>query len=138
MKILCGYQEVLEVMNDGVTPLLVEDTTAQQATFKEEKKKDYKALFLIHSCVDNDNFEKVGDCTSAKQAWEILKKTYEVADRAKVVRLQTHKRQFKLIQMEERESVNDYITCITHLVNQMKTCGETVTIPNVVAKILRS
>ena len=56
MKVFFGYQEVLEVMNDGVTPLLVEDTTAQQATFKEEKKKDYKALFLIHSCVDNDNF----------------------------------------------------------------------------------
>src|ERR1051325_8236944 len=110
MKILCGYQEVLEVMNDGVTPLLVDDTTAQQATFKEEKKKDYKALFLIHSYVDNDNVAKVGDCTSAKQTWEILKKAYEGAEKAKVVRLQTHKRQFELIQMEDKESINDYIT----------------------------
>src|ERR1044072_1204818 len=61
MKILFGYQEVFEVVNDGVTPLVAEATAAQQATFKEEKKKDYKSLFLIHFCVDNDNFEKVGD-----------------------------------------------------------------------------
>ena len=68
MKVLFGYQEVLEVVNDGVTPLIAEATTAQQATFKEEKKKKiYKALFLIHSYVDNDNFEKVGDCDSTKQ-----------------------------------------------------------------------
>src|ERR1051325_5064726 len=91
MKVLFGYQEVLKVVNDGVTPLVAEATAAQQAPFKEEKKKDYKALFLIHSCVDNDNFEKVGDCTSTKHAWEILKKAYEGADKAKVVRLQTHK-----------------------------------------------
>lgn len=39
---------------------------------KEEKKKDYKALFLIHQCVDGDNFENFVDCDSSKQAWEIL------------------------------------------------------------------
>ena len=68
MKVLFGYQEVLEVVNDAVTPLVVEATVGQQATFMEENKKDYKSLFLIHSCVDNANFEKVGDCTSTKQA----------------------------------------------------------------------
>ena len=55
-----------------------------------------------------------------------------------MVRLQTHKRQFELVQMEEKESINDYITRITCLVNQMKACGETVIVQNVVAKILRS
>lgn len=47
-------------------------------------------LFLIHQCVDGHNFEKVGDCDSSKQAWEILEKTYAGADKAKVVRLQNH------------------------------------------------
>ena len=92
MKVLFGYQDVLEVIKDGVTSLVEGATDAQKATFKEEKKKDYKALFLIHSCVDGDNFEKVGDCDSAKQAWEILEKAYAGAAKAKVVRLQTHKR----------------------------------------------
>ena len=92
MKVLFGYQDVLGVVNDGVTPLRADATAAQQATFKEEEKKYYKTLFLIYSCVDNDNFKKVGDYGSAKQEWEILKKAYEEADKAKVVRLKTHKR----------------------------------------------
>ncbi|XP_058775646.1 uncharacterized protein LOC131649925 [Vicia villosa] len=86
MKVLFGYQEVLDIVNNGVTPLGAEPTAAHQATFREEKKKDYKALFLIHSCVDGDNFEKVGDCESARQAWLILEKAYAGAAKAKVVR----------------------------------------------------
>ncbi|XP_050890645.1 uncharacterized protein LOC127096066 [Lathyrus oleraceus] len=40
---------------------------------------------MIHSCVDNDNFEKVDDCESAKQAWEILEKAYVGVVKAKIV-----------------------------------------------------
>jgi hypothetical protein len=138
MKVLFGYQEVLEIVINGVTPLGADATEAVIATHKEEKKKNYKALFLIHSCVDNDNFEKVGDCESAKQAWEILEKAYAGAVKAKVVRLQTYKRQFELTQMEEKETINDYITRITRLVNQIKSCGETILEQNVVSKVLRS
>ena len=46
MKVLFGYQDVLEVIKNGVS-LLVEDATdAQRATHKEEKKKDCKRCFL--------------------------------------------------------------------------------------------
>ncbi|XP_073222329.1 uncharacterized protein [Cicer arietinum] len=117
MKVLFGYQE---------------------AKFKEDKKKGYKALFLIHSCVDSDNFKKVGDCDSAKTAWGILEKAYAGADKAKVVRLQTHKRQFELLQMEDKETINDYVTRVTRLGNQMKSCGEVVSEQNFVSKVLRS
>lgn len=91
---------------------------------------------MIHSCVDEDNFEKVGDCDSAKKAWDILEKAYAGVDKPKVVRLQTHKRQFELLQMEEKEMVNDYITRVTRLVNQMKACGELVSEENIVSKVL--
>ncbi|XP_073224917.1 uncharacterized protein [Cicer arietinum] len=138
MKVLFGYQDVLDMITDGITPLGKEATAAQQAKFKEDKKKDYKALFLIHSCVDSDNFEKVGDCDSTKTAWGILEKAYAGADKAKVVRLQTHKRQFELLQMEDKETINDYVTCVTRLGNQTKSCGEAVSEQNFVSKVLRS
>ncbi|XP_050914572.1 uncharacterized protein LOC127129430 [Lathyrus oleraceus] len=112
MKVLFGYQDVLDVITTSVTPLVEEATAAQQATHKEEKKKDYKALFLIHSCVDSDNLEKVGDCENL--------------------------RCYKLLQMEEKETVNDYVTRVTRLVNQMKSCGEAVSEQNIVSKVLRS
>ncbi|XP_050896682.1 uncharacterized protein LOC127103470 [Lathyrus oleraceus] len=66
MKVLFDYQDILKVIKNGVTPLARNVTEAQQATHKEEKKKDYKVLFLIHQCVNGDNFEKVGHCDSSK------------------------------------------------------------------------
>nr|XP_004516686.1 uncharacterized protein LOC101512199 [Cicer arietinum] len=138
MKVLFGYQDVLDMITNGITPLGKEATAAQQAKFKEDKKKDYKALFLINSCVDSDNFEKVGDCDSAKTAWGILEKAYASADKAKVARLQNHKRRFELLQMEDKETINDYVTRVTRLGNQMKSCGEAVSEQNFVSKVLRS
>ena len=48
----------------------------EKAAHKELKKKDYKALFIIHQCVDADKFEKVSDIESAKKAWAILEKSF--------------------------------------------------------------
>ena len=95
MKVLFGYQDVLKVVNNGVTPLVAGATEMQKVAHRKENKKDYKTLFLISSRVDNDNFEKVGDCNSTKQTYEILKKVYKGgADKKKVVKLETHNRQF--------------------------------------------
>lgn len=55
-----------------------------------------------------------------------------------MVRLQTHKRQLELIQVEENETINDFSTRITWLGNQVKACRETVTEQYVIAKILCS
>lgn len=55
-----------------------------------------------------------------------------------MVRLQNHKHQLKLIQIEEKDTINEFTTRITRLVNQVKACGETVTQQYVVAKILHS
>ena len=56
----------------------------------------------------------------------------------KYVRLQTHKRAYELLQMEDNESVADFFTRVTKLVNQIKVCGEVITTRSVVTKILRS
>ena len=54
------------------------------------------------------------------------------------MRLQTHKRTYELLQMEDSESISDFFTRVTKLVNQIKVYGETLTIIVVVSKILRS
>lgn len=121
MKMLFGYQDVLEVIKND-TPII------QNAN---------KALFLIHQCVDGYNFEKVR-LRFIKTSLRDIRESLCRADKAKVVRLQTHKRQLKLIQMEEKEIINDFATRITRLVNQVKACGESITEQYVVAKILCS
>ena len=62
MKVLFGYQDVLEVIKNEVNPLVEGTIVAQQVMHKEDKKKDFNTLFLIHQYMDGDNFEKVYDC----------------------------------------------------------------------------
>lgn len=64
--------------------------------------------------------------------------TYVGDGKEKVVMLQTHKRHLELIQMEEKETINDFTMRITRLVNQVKACGETFMEQYVVAEILCS
>ncbi|WJX25474.1 hypothetical protein P8452_14509 [Trifolium repens] len=138
MRVVFGFQDVWDLVQGGVEPVTESSTDAQKAVHKELKKRDYKALFIIHQCVNPDNFERVGDAQSAKEAWDNLEKAYGGATKVKKVRLQTHKRQYELLQMEEKESVGDFITRVTKLVNLMKGCGETISDQSVVEKILRS
>ncbi|GAU30980.1 hypothetical protein TSUD_104940 [Trifolium subterraneum] len=138
MKVVFGFQDVWDLVQSGVEPITDASSDVEKATFKELKKKDYKALFIIHQCVSPDNFERVSDALSSKEAWDNLEKAYGGATKVKKVRLQTYKRQFELLQMEEKESVGDFVTRVTKLVNLMKGCVETMNDQYVVEKILRS
>ena len=69
----------------------------------------------------------MSDSESAKEAWEILEKSFGGAKKVKEVRLQTHKRMYELLQREDSESITDFFTRVTKLVNQIKICGESLT-----------
>ncbi|MCI00852.1 hypothetical protein A2U01_0021874, partial [Trifolium medium] len=83
MKVVFGFQDVWDLVQGGVEPITESSSDAQKATFKELKKKDYKALFIIHQCVSPDNFERVGDAQSSKEAWDNLEKVYGGATKVK-------------------------------------------------------
>ncbi|WJX18783.1 hypothetical protein P8452_08547 [Trifolium repens] len=138
MKVVFGYLDVMDQVTNGVVPITDSSTDAEKATHKELKKKDFKALFIIHQSVNPDIFEKVSDSQSSKEAWDVLSVAYGGDEKVKKVRLQTHKREYELIQMEEKETVSDFFTRISKLVNAMKSCGEVVSAQNIVEKILRS
>ncbi|XP_075102003.1 uncharacterized protein LOC142177412 [Nicotiana tabacum] len=125
MKALLGAYDVwVEVGGDGV-----EDDAAF-------KKKDQKALTLIHQSLDDKMFEKVANATTSKQAWGILQTSFKDLDKVKRFRLQTLRREFESLHMKESESVSDYISRVLAIVNQMKRYGEDLSDDRVVAKIL--
>ncbi|CAJ2677087.1 unnamed protein product [Trifolium pratense] len=138
MKVLFNYQDVMDQVINGVESLSEGATEVQRTQHKELKKKDYKALFIIHQSVSPDIFEKVGDCESAKQAWDILATAYAGDQKVKKVKLQTLRSKFAQLQMEEKETVSEFFTKIAKLVNEMKACGEIVSGTMRVEKILRS
>ncbi|XP_019451740.1 PREDICTED: uncharacterized protein LOC109353833 [Lupinus angustifolius] len=84
------------------------------------------------------NFENISAAPSSKEAWEILEKNYSGGKKIKKVRLLTLKRQYELMQMDEQESIAEYLNRLRSLINQMKGCGETLIEQYVVEKILRT
>jgi CII-binding regulator of phage lambda lysogenization HflD len=138
MKVIFGVQEVLEVVNNGMEALPANPTDAQRNAFREAKKKDCKALFYIHQCLDSKLFEKIADAESSKAAWDTLMKYYGGDPKVKKVGLQSLRRQYKLLEMEENETISNYFSRLVTLTNQMKNCGETLSDQTIVEKILKT
>jgi hypothetical protein len=57
------------------------------STYKEAKKKDYQAQFVIHRCVDATNFEKTASTKTSKLVWDILETSHAGDGKLKKVRL---------------------------------------------------
>ncbi|XP_057441663.1 uncharacterized protein LOC130733465 isoform X2 [Lotus japonicus] len=137
MKAIFGFQECLEVVESGFEEITESSSETQKSAHSEAKKKDCKATFLIHQCVDVANFEKISKAKSSKEACEILEKSHSGLAKVKKVRLQTMRRQYELLQMEEQESIAEYFTRIRSLTNQMKTYGESMPDQGIVEKLTK-
>ena len=124
MRLIFRFQEVTEIVRDGLQELEKKSSDAQRTAHRDAEKRDDKALFIIHQCVDIDNFEKIVSTNTAKEAWDILEKAHGGADKLKKVKLQTLRRQYELLQMNEAESVVEYFTKLLTITNQIKTIGE--------------
>ena len=128
IEVILGYQEVLEVVKNGV----------QEKDDAATKKKDCKARCLLHQCVDMVNFEKISKARTTKEAWEILQNAYASVERTKMVKLQSFRRQYELLSMADQETVTEYFNKLQLLVNSMRNCGETITDHKMVEKVLRT
>ncbi|XP_019435879.1 PREDICTED: uncharacterized protein LOC109342330 [Lupinus angustifolius] len=80
-----GFQEVPKIVEDGLPALTTSSSETQRTLYKEIKKKDCKAMFLLHQYVDEAHFEKISEAKSAKEARDILEKCNEGAEKLKNV-----------------------------------------------------
>ncbi|XP_019434620.1 PREDICTED: uncharacterized protein LOC109341223 [Lupinus angustifolius] len=136
MKAIFGFQECLDVVQQGVQQIDENSTEVEKLEFGDVKKINCKAIFLIHQCVDHANFENIFATISSKEAWEVLDKFYSGGVKVKKVRLQMLRKQYELLQMEEQETIADYFTRIRILTNVMGSCGEKIHEEDVVENIL--
>ncbi|XP_017412861.1 uncharacterized protein LOC108324424 [Vigna angularis] len=98
MRLLFRYQDVNEVVEGEFQEL---PTGVADERKVEQRKKDNKALFLIHKCVDDAHFKKIQHAKTAREAWSIL--------------------------MLEGDRVKEYFDKVVTITNQMKGCGEVIT-----------
>ena len=92
MKVILRFQDVVEVVNEGIPALAANATDVQQAAHKDLKKKDGKGMFLMHQSVSYEIFEKNMHYESVKETWDALEKLYVGDGKLKKVRLQALRR----------------------------------------------
>ncbi|TXG48236.1 hypothetical protein EZV62_027530 [Acer yangbiense] len=119
-----------------VPALRANPTIAQIKQYEEEKMKRDKVVTCLHSALKDSVFTSIMHLETAKEIWDELKERYEGSERVKNVKMLTLKREFEMLKMKESESVKDYSSKLSELVNQMRLYGETVEDYKVVEKML--
>ena len=64
-------------------------TNQQKIAQATQRNRENKAKFWIQNYVDDSIFSKITGAGTSKQAWDILKSSYQGNDRVKTVKLQT-------------------------------------------------
>ncbi|KAL5805356.1 hypothetical protein ACOSQ3_032156 [Xanthoceras sorbifolium] len=92
MKALLGSQNVWEIVDKGYTELENEASLniGQNDALCNIRKKDQKALTIIHQAINDGTFEKISGASTTKQAWQILENTFKGVEQVKKLRLQTY------------------------------------------------
>ena len=88
--------------------------------------------------MDEDEFEKISNAASAKEAWEKLQTSCQGEEKVKKVRLQTLRGEFESLHMKELESILEYFSRVFSVSNQLKRNSEKLEDVRIIEKILRS
>ncbi|PNY06912.1 retrovirus-related Pol polyprotein from transposon TNT 1-94 [Trifolium pratense] len=83
MRVLFRYQDVFDIVSNGIPVLARSANNEQTVAHKDSKKKDGKTLFSIHQCLDVDIFEKILHCERAKDASDTLAINYGGNEKSK-------------------------------------------------------
>ena len=95
-----------------------------------------EVLNAIFCGVSPDEFHKISHITIAKEAWEILKITYEGTKKVKDTKLQMLTTRFEELKMSEDESFDSFYSKLNEVVIGKFNLGEKTEDSKVVRKIL--
>lgn len=112
-------------------------TEAQQKKLDEQKLKDLKVKNYLFQAIDRSILETILQKSTSKEMWDSMKKKYKGSVKVKRSQLQALHRDFKTLQMNQGESVNDYFSKTMAIANKMRLHGDTMTDVTIVEKILR-
>ena len=114
------WKFVINGFNDVIGPTqYVTLKNPQKNQLEESRRKDDKALSLIEAAMTEIVFPKIAAANYAKEAWDILETNFKGT-----VKLQNIRREFENLQMKENESIADFSSRISNVINQLKSNGE--------------
>ena len=83
-------------------------------------------------------FSRIAAACTSKQAWFTLQSEFQGSSIVIDVKLQTLRQEFEIMNMKNNEVVQEFISKMVAIINQMRAFGDTITDQTVVAKVLRS
>ncbi len=99
-------------------------TNAQKTHLKVSRRKDAKALSLIEAVMIETIFPKIAAANYAKEPWYILERNFKGTDKVHIVKLQNIRREFENFQIKENESITNFSSRTSNVINQLKSNGE--------------
>ena len=112
--------------------------TIVERVLLRDNKKDSKALFYLYQAVHERIFSRIAAATKSKEAWDILKTSYQGMETVKSSKLQLLRRYFETLSMKESDNIDSLFTHVIGLVTQIRSHGETLEERRIVEKVLRS
>ena len=85
-----------------------------------------RALNALFCGVTNEEFKKISSTEVAKEAWTILKTTYEGIQAVMIVKLQRLTSSFEEIRMVEDETFDEFYAKLKDIVNSAFNLGESI------------
>ncbi|OMO73895.1 hypothetical protein COLO4_26807 [Corchorus olitorius] len=88
-------------------------------TKQRNQQEEYKALVYIQNALSDEIFVTVMNCTTARQAWEIIRNEY-----GGISTIMNLRRDFETLRMGKDETVQEYADRIVTIVNKLKLYGD--------------
>ncbi|XP_056859992.1 uncharacterized protein LOC130508478 [Raphanus sativus] len=104
---------------------------------KAASKFNSKALTVIFSAVDLDQFKIIQGCDSAKEAWDTLINHFEGNTSVRRTRIDHLASRFENLRMGDDEPIDGFISKISELANESSVLGKKYDEKDLVKKLLR-
>lgn len=131
MKTLFISQDLWDFIEEGYkvpesAETLSSWTDAEKKEYKENKKKDAKALLFLQQGVSKAIFPRISVAKTSQEAWNILKVAFQGSEKVISIKLQNLWRDFDNLLMKENETIQNFFSRVTGIVNQISSYGDTI------------
>ncbi|CAA7049981.1 unnamed protein product [Microthlaspi erraticum] len=122
-----GYHPELKVILDD----------GNYTYWKAGREQIFNSTGTDHGSCSKKQFELIQGCTKSKEAWDILQIHFEGTSQVQSSRKDLLATKFENMRMEEHESIADFSSKLSSLVQESRTLGKVYKDAKLVKKLLR-
>ena len=130
-----GYNPPSAIEN-GITIL------KPRSSWSEDEKNRHllasKAKWIISNSLGPNEYERVSNCSTAKEMWDALEIAHVGTTQVKASKVHTLVSEYELFKMKDGESIKDMVQRFTAIVNHLGILGRRFENADLIHKVLRS